>query len=172
MKTPNKPSTKKHHNRDDLIGEHKWGDAGQVFLLFLFLIVWILDSFVFKYSTFLAKYVPVYLRITLGVFILIYAWWLARSGLRIVFGEKRGKPEVIRKGVFSKVRHPIYLGAILLYLGMILFTFSLISVALWIFIILFYIRISKYEEKILTAYFGEEYLDYKKEVPMLFPKLF
>jgi protein-S-isoprenylcysteine O-methyltransferase Ste14 len=172
MKTPNNPSTKKHNDRDDLIGEHKWGDAGQVVLLILFLIIWILDSFVFNYSTFLATYVPLYFRIPLGILILIYALWFARSGLRIVFGEKREKPEVIRKGVFSKVRHPIYLGAILLYFGMILFTFSLISVVLWTFIILFYIWISKYEEKILSEYFGKEYLDYKKEVPMLFPKLF
>lgn len=172
MNTSIDPSTKKHHNRDDLIGEHKLGDAGQVVLLILFLLIWILDSFVFNYSTFLAKYVPLYFRIPLGFLDLIYAWWFARSGLRIVFGEKRDKPEVIRKGVFSKVRHPIYLGAILLYLGMILITFSLISVAFWIFIILFYIWISKYEERILTEYFGKEYQEYKNEVPMLLPKLF
>ena len=172
MNTPNDLSTKKHQNRDDLIGEHKWGDTGQVVLLILFLIIWILDSFVFNYSTFLATYVPLYFRIPLGFLVLMYAWWFARSGLRIVFGEKRDKPEVIRKGVFLRVRHPIYLGAILLYFGMILITFSLISAALWIFIILFYIWISKYEEKILTEYFGKEYKNYKREVPMLFPKLF
>lgn len=172
MKTSNDQPTKKHEDREDLLGEHKWGDIGQIIFLFLFLIVWILDSFVYSYSTFLSGYVHLYIRITLGFFVLMYAWWLARSGLRIVFGEKRVKPEVIRKSVFLKVRHPIYLGAILLYLGMIIFTFSLISVALWICIILFYIWISKYEEKILTEYFDQEYLDYKKEVPMLFPKLF
>jgi protein-S-isoprenylcysteine O-methyltransferase Ste14 len=172
MKTNTENDLKKHQNRDDLIGEHKWGDTGQVILLVLFLIVWILDSFVYQYSTILAAHVPLIIRIILGSLVLIYAWWLARSGLRIVFGEKREKPEVIRKGVFSKVRHPIYLGAILLYLGMILFTFSLISAALWIIIIIFYIGISKYEEKVLTTYFGEEYLKYKKKVPMLFPKLF
>ncbi len=172
MEANNQNNLKKHKDRNDLVGEHKWGDAGQVVLLILFLTMWIFDSFVFNYSTFLAVYIPLYIRIILGVAVLVYSWWLARSGLRIVFGEKRGNPEVIRKGVFSKVRHPIYLGSILLYLGMVIFTLSLISFIFWIFIILFYIWISKYEEKVLSKYFGEEYLEYKNDVPMLFPKLF
>lgn len=173
MKTNSSNQLKKHGDRDDLIGEHRWGDAGQVVLLIIFLAIWITDSFVFKYSTFLADSIPVFIRIIAGVLVLGYSLWLARAGLKIVFGEKREKSEVIKKGVFSKVRHPIYLGAILLYLGLIFFTFSLLSLGFWLFIIIpFYIWISKYEEKILTEHFGQEYLDYKNEVPMLFPRIF
>jgi len=73
--------------------------------------------------------------------------------------------------VFGLVRHPIYLGSILLYLGLILYTLSLASVVIWLVIIVFYYFISRYEEKILTDFFGEEYVSYKQKVPMLFPKL-
>jgi len=30
---------KAHHNRDDLVGEHRFGDLGQMILLIVFLIV-------------------------------------------------------------------------------------------------------------------------------------
>jgi protein-S-isoprenylcysteine O-methyltransferase Ste14 len=67
------------------------------------------------------------------------------------------------------VRHPIYLGAILAYAGMISLTLSLASAAIFIIIVAFYYFISKYEEKLLTQRFGEEYREYMKKVPMLFP---
>jgi protein-S-isoprenylcysteine O-methyltransferase Ste14 len=50
---------------------------------------------------------------------------------------------------------------------------SLAATALLLVIILFYRFISRYEEILLTERFGDEYRDYKKKVPMLFPlKLF
>ena len=155
--------------RKDLAGEHPAGDAVQLIFLFVFLIVWGLDSFLFQYTTFLAESVPWYIRLTAGILILVFAFSLARSGLRIVFGEERNTPGVITKGVFSIVRHPVYLGAILLYFGMIIFTFSLASAALWLIIIIFYIFISRYEEKLLVNMFGNEYRDYLLTVPMLLP---
>ena len=78
---------------------------------------------------------------------------------------------MISTGVFRYVRHPIYTGAILFYLGATLMTMSLASLALWGLIIGFYIRISRYEEQILTEAFGNDYLEYKKKTGMLFPKL-
>ena len=48
----NTSNTKTHHGRNDLIGEHKWGDMGQILFLICFLIIWIGDSFVLNYSTF------------------------------------------------------------------------------------------------------------------------
>jgi protein-S-isoprenylcysteine O-methyltransferase Ste14 len=171
MKTINTAQLKKHAGRNDLIGEHRWGDAGQVILLFIFLAIWISDSFFLRYTTFLAQQIPSFVLLITGTLVLFFSWRLTRSGLRIVFGEKREKPEVLNRGVFGMVRHPIYLGSILLYLGLIVYTLSLASAALWLFIIFFYYFISRYEERILTDYFGEEYLRYKKEVPMLFPRL-
>ena len=67
------------------------------------------------------------------------------------------------------VRHPIYLGAILGYAGMICMTLSLASAAIFILIVAFYVYISRYEEKLLTKRFGNEYREYMKKVPMLCP---
>jgi hypothetical protein len=45
---------RRHENREDLVGEHPFGDAGQLIFLIVFLALWALDSFVFRFSTFLA----------------------------------------------------------------------------------------------------------------------
>ncbi|KPK87696.1 MAG: hypothetical protein AMS27_01660 [Bacteroides sp. SM23_62_1] len=158
-----------HENRPDLAGEYKYGDAGQLILAVIFLIVWVLDSFIFTYSTFLNENLKWYVQVIPGMIILAIAGYLARAGLKMVFGEIREKPEVITKGVFSIVRHPVYLGSILTYLGMIVLTLSLFSVIIWIIAIVFYYYISRHEEKLLIAKFGKEYEDYMKKVPMLFP---
>ena len=160
---------KKHNDRPDLSGEHRWGDLGQIILFVIFFATWIVDSFVLEVSTFLTEYVPWYIRVPTAIIILVFSSYLARAGLKIVFGEQREKPAVIRESVFRYVRHPIYLGAILLYLGMILVTFSLLSACVWIIIIPFYYYISRYEEKILVQEFGDQYKDYMKDVPMLIP---
>jgi len=143
---------------------------GQLILFLAFMGIWVTDSFFFHYSTYLAEKVPYFIRILLAGLVLIAGWYLARGGMKAVFGTAREKPEVISKGVFRIVRHPIYTGAILFYLGALLSTFSLASTALWLLIIGFYIYISRYEESILSEAFGEEYLKYKKNTGMLFPK--
>lgn len=170
----NKKNPKAHQHRrfagrEDLAGENPLGDTIQAIFLILFLAVWILDSFVLKYSTFLADQVAWYIRWPAALIVLVLAFLLAGSGSRVVFGEQRDPPRVITNGAFSLVRHPIYLGAIMLYLGTVLLTLSLLSAALWVLIIVFYRYISRYEESLLINIFGDEYRDYKKRVPMLFP---
>jgi protein-S-isoprenylcysteine O-methyltransferase Ste14 len=151
------------------VGEHRVGDAGQAFFPILFLIVYVADSFIFRFTTFMNEIVPNIIRVPAGIIVLIAAGYLSRSGLKIVFNEVREKPEVIRKGVFSYVRHPIYLGEILLYLGLLFFSLSVASFLVWLLIIFFLNYISRYEEKILVDYFGDEYRNYMKEVPGWIP---
>ena len=162
---------KLHSNRQDLAGEHVFGDLGQIILFIIFLAVWTTNSFFINYPTFISKYIPLFVRIPLSIIILIISGYLAKAGLNIVFGEIREEPDVITKGVFGVVRHPIYLGSILLYLGLLTFTFSIMATVIWIIIVVFYYFISKHEEKLLLKKFGEKYEDYIKDVPMLIPRI-
>ena len=93
------------------------------------------------------------------------------AGMKTVFGEVREKPQVIRKGVFGIVRHPIYLAEILTYLGLLLISLSIVSAVIWVLAIIFLFIISRYEERLLLDFFGEEYREYMNEVPMWIPKL-
>jgi protein-S-isoprenylcysteine O-methyltransferase Ste14 len=162
---------RRHHDREDLAGEHVFGDLGQLILLIIFLTAWIIDSFFVHYSTFTAKSIPLFVRIPAAALILLISGYIAKAGLKIVFGEVREVPVVIREGVFAVVRHPVYLGAILLYLGLIALTFSLISAVIWIFIIAFYHFIAGKEEKLLLEKFGKEYETYIRDVPMWLPRI-
>jgi protein-S-isoprenylcysteine O-methyltransferase Ste14 len=168
-KKPGNHQAKQHAGREDLTGEHRLGDSLQMIFIILFLAVWILDSFLLGFSTFLAGSIPWFIRFPVGVILLIFAFYLAQSGLRAVFGRPQETPHVITGGVFSVVRHPIYLGAILAYAGMTCLTLSLVSAALLVVIIVFYHYISRYEEKLLTQRFGDEYREYMRKVPMLLP---
>ena len=162
---------KAHENREDLTGEHPFGDMGQIILFFMFLAVWITDSFFFHYSDFLRHYIPLFVRIVIGVVILVISIYLFWGSHKIVFGQVREKPVVINKGVFCRVRHPMYLSAIMLYFGLLSFTLSIFAMIVWIIALIFYHLIASYEEKLLIEKFGESYSQYQSEIPMWIPRI-
>jgi protein-S-isoprenylcysteine O-methyltransferase Ste14 len=162
---------KRYKERDDLSGEHTVGDTGQILLACLFAAIWIPDTFFLKYTTFLNSYVPLGFRIPFGVVLLVVSGYLAQTGLSIVFGEKRENPSVIRESVFNVVRHPIYLSEIVLYCGLLMLSISLAAFVVLLMAIVFLHYISRFEERLLLARFGEEYRKYMQEVPMWIPRL-
>ncbi|MBN1133267.1 MAG: isoprenylcysteine carboxylmethyltransferase family protein [Bacteroidales bacterium] len=162
---------KKHKEHPHLTGEHPWGDTIQLMLFFIFIAVYILDSFFFEISIFLTKYISNTVRVPIAILIFVMGSILAVGASRKVFISKHSEPEVIRNGVFGIVRHPLYLGVILFYLAAVILSLSIISFALWILIVVFYYLISNYEEKLLNEAFGEKYRDYKESTGMFFPKI-
>jgi protein-S-isoprenylcysteine O-methyltransferase Ste14 len=87
--------------------------------------------------------------------------------------EIRENQKLIKEGLYRYSRHPYYLFLLIEVLG-----FTLIPNAYYTFLIglivytsVIYVRIH-YEEKALIEKFGQEYLDYKKEVPALLPLKF
>ena len=159
------------HQRSDLAGEHKYGDAGQFAIAFVFVMIWICDSFIFQYTTFLNRSIPNSIRLPLGIVFLTVSAFLAGKGLSIVFGETRENPGVIRKSVFGVIRHPIYLSEILLYLGLLMLSLSLAAALIWVIAILFLHYIATYEEMLCLARYGDEYSRYMRDVPMWVPRI-
>ncbi|MCD4666007.1 MAG: isoprenylcysteine carboxylmethyltransferase family protein [Bacteroidales bacterium] len=73
-------------------------------------------------------------------------------------------------GIYSTVRHPLYLGNYLMWIGIVLFTFNIyfliiVSLAYW----LYYERIMFAEERFLEKKFGEKYLQWSLKVPAFIP---
>lgn len=158
-------------NRDDLAAENPIGDTIQILMAIVYVVIMILDAFIFKFSTFLSNYIPIFVYLPMGISFLLLAAYLGGISHQIVFKERRDPPIVINKSVFKFVRHPMYLGVILLYIGSFWLSLSLICLILIPFIIIIYDKFAKYEEKKLIEKFGDEYLKYKKEVGRWFPKL-
>ena len=157
-------------HRRDLAGEHHIGDAGQLILAILFAIVYVADSFILNWTTFLNDVAPNVVRAPIGVALLVVAAYLAKTGLDTVFGQVREEPHVIRTGVFALVRHPIYLSEVLLYLGMLMLSVSLAAAVVWLGSIAFLHYIALHEERLLLARFGDEYAAYMRDVPMWLPR--
>ena len=118
-------------------GEHPFGDSGQLILLVLFLLIWVLDSLFLRISTFLSDFISLYIRLVLLGLILVTAVYLVRSGHVVVSHEQRPSG-VVSTGVFRYVRHPLYLGSIMFYLGLAVSTASLFSLGLVVLIFIFY----------------------------------
>ena len=74
-------------------------------------------------------------------------------------------------GPFKYVRHPMYVGLYLLFIGTGILFFSYP----WFIIMIFFMPIwyfnCRIEEKQMTAIHGEKYTEYRKRIGMFFPKL-
>lgn len=73
-------------------------------------------------------------------------------------------------GIYSTMRHPLYFGNYLMWIGIVIFTFNIyfviiVSLAFW----LYYERIMFAEERFLERKFGERYLEWSKTVPAFIP---
>lgn len=79
---------------------------------------------------------------------------------------------LIQGGPYALVRNPMYLGILLIGLGivMILFNWWVAGIFLLVFVTRYLLLIFK-EEKKLLAVFSKDYRDYYKKVPRIFPSI-
>jgi protein-S-isoprenylcysteine O-methyltransferase Ste14 len=151
-------------------GEHPFGDIGQLTLVALFLVVWVGDSFFLHWSTFLSDWVPHTVRMTILGLAVLPALILLWTGHPVISGKER-PDHVLDTGPFRHVRHPLYLAALLGYVGTAISSLSLFSLALLIPIFVFYNYIASYEEKLLEARFGEAYREYERRTGKWLPRV-
>ena len=140
--------------------EHPEGDKYQLIMFGLFIAIWILDSFVVR-ATLLDYLVPWYLRVAAGALITVIGAYLVNESHKMVIDS--GVPEFIDWGVYSMVRHPMYLGIMVIYLGLFVSTISVASLVLLAGIFYVYDRIADYEETQIIENIGERYLEYRKK---------
>jgi protein-S-isoprenylcysteine O-methyltransferase Ste14 len=160
-----------HEHRKDLAGEYRWGDTGQIVLAIVFVIGMISDLFLIKLSDSWQNVFPWFLRIFLFIPLFIIAGYFAQRAHKKVFGEEQKEIIVIKTEVFARIRHPMYFGSILTFLSFVILSLSVIALVVFVVIILFYYYLCRYEEQLLIEKLGDEYKNYMKNVPMLFPRL-
>jgi protein-S-isoprenylcysteine O-methyltransferase Ste14 len=84
----------------------------------------------------------------------------------------RAKGKLVTNSLYSIIRHPQYLGLILIILGFNIQWPTLPTIIMAPILILMYLRLAKIEEKELEKDFGEVYKNYLKQVPPFIPKIF
>jgi len=110
-------------------------------------------------------FVLFFLAVIYWLIIFIAAWSVHYQAIR----NTAEIDKIISTGIYRRVRHPMYSGDIILAWGFFL-AFPYLSVligVLWLTaVLLFWARL---EEKAMTKKFGQAYLKYKSETPMLIP---
>jgi protein-S-isoprenylcysteine O-methyltransferase Ste14 len=108
---------------------------------------------------------------TWGVIIIKMAFKNYRLREFLGFSNTEGQLELMQSGVLKYVRHPIYSGTILLFIGFWLFIPNVLNLVTVICTFLYLpIGIRLEEEKLIVEY-GDLYRRYKDKVPALIPDL-
>lgn len=131
----------------------------------IFLAFWILPSKYLFPRTTISAFVFA-LTFMYGVYSWLTAFKVHPKAPRSVFEIDK----LVKEGIYARVRHPMYSGDIILAWGLFLYfpnSRVLASIGWLTIVLLFWMRI---EEKALSEKFGEEYNEYKRRVPMIFPK--
>ncbi|MFN4133246.1 MAG: methyltransferase family protein [Candidatus Hadarchaeales archaeon] len=103
----------------------------------------------------------------LSTLIILAGFWLIGIGW-----QKIHKSEgLVTDGIYAHVRHPQYLGIILITLGFLIQWPTLLTLAMWPILVVMYYQLAKKEELELETRFTKDYQKYKHRVPMFLPSL-
>jgi len=113
------------------------------------------------------------LRAAIGTPIVLLSFYFESKSCSVL-GKPQSHPQEIRKlitsGIYSKMRHPVYLGRMLMNLGfLIIFPIVPMLIVAIVFVIVWYLM-ALHEEMLLMKKFGRNYKKYREKVPMFIPK--
>ncbi len=95
-------------------------------------------------------------------FVLIAAAW------RVLYAAQQ-KNELATTGPYARVRHPQYVGFVLVMFGFLLQWPTLLTLAMFPVLLWMYVRLARTEEREAIAAFGDAYRQYAARVPAFFP---
>lgn len=105
---------------------------------------------------------------------LLRFWGVAYAGSLTRVTGSVGAPELVVAGPFAFVRNPLYVGNILLYVGVAVMSSALwpwLTIATGAYFFYQYMMIVSLEEEFLHSHFGALYTNYQSSVPKFVPRL-
>lgn len=93
---------------------------------------------------------------------------LVAIGWAQVFGARHG---LMTRGIYRVIRHPQYLGLILVIVALIIQWPTLLTLLMAPVLVVMYVRQARREDRALEDRFGGAFTDYKSRVPEFFPLL-
>jgi len=135
---------------------------------YVFVMLFDVGTLSFGYPSILERVSAYPLLLLPAVFLIGFGGYLVRQSHGAVFA-KTEKPRFLKSGVYSLVRHPMYLGGLMILLGFLFLEFSLVAFAIWIVYLVLCDWMASYEEKDLLRVLGKEYADYQSRVPKWLP---
>lgn len=154
------------------------GDKGSIWIMFILIAIGYALSFrvaatrlgrIYHWDIFFAAGV---LLIIIGLIIRIKAISELKQHFTYTVTEIENH-ELIDTGLYKNIRHPGYLGQLLIFMGTALSFSNWLSVVfMMIPVLIGYINRIIVEERFLTKQMGQKYIDYQKRTKRLIPKMY
>ena len=97
-------------------------------------------------------------------------FWLLAAAWNVLYEAQRAH-KLATTGAYARVRHPQYVGFVLIMTGFLLQWPTLVTLVMFPILLLVYARLARREEGDMLAQFGDEYRRYMAAVPAFIPRL-
>jgi protein-S-isoprenylcysteine O-methyltransferase Ste14 len=97
-------------------------------------------------------------------------FWLIAAAWRVLYAAQ-ARQELAVEGAYAYVRHPQYVGFILVMFGFLLQWPTLLTLVMFPVLVWMYVRLARSEEHEVAAEFGDAYRRYAQRVPAFVPRL-
>jgi protein-S-isoprenylcysteine O-methyltransferase Ste14 len=97
-------------------------------------------------------------------------FWLLSVAWEVLHKSQR-EDRLATTGIYAKMRHPQYVGFILIMIGFLLQWPTILTLAMFPILVLMYVRLAIGEEREMRAQFGTVYDEYAARTPAFIPRL-
>lgn len=97
-------------------------------------------------------------------------FWLTAAAWRVLYQAQK-TCTLAMSGAYARIRHPQYVGFVLVLTGFLLQWPTLLTLAMYPVLVYMYVRLAKREEQEAHATFGAEYERYARHVPAFIPRV-
>jgi protein-S-isoprenylcysteine O-methyltransferase Ste14 len=97
-------------------------------------------------------------------------FWMISAAWRVLYHAQRSG-RLATSGPYARVRHPQYVGFVLVLTGFLVQWPTLLTLAMYPVLIWMYVRLARAEERETRAAFGKEFDAYAASVPAFVPAL-
>ncbi len=101
--------------------------------------------------------------------LLVAGFVLLARAWRVLYQAQRTQ-QLATTGPYTQVRHPQYVGFVVILLGLLLQWPTLLTLAMFPVLVVMYVRLARREEREAVATFGEAYLRYAATTPAFIPR--
>ena len=101
--------------------------------------------------------------------LIVLGFWLLASAWNVLYAAQRAH-RLATTGPYARVRHPQYVGFVVILFGFLLQWPTLLTLAMFPFLTYMYLRLARMEEKDALTEFGESYRRYMQQVPAFIPR--
>lgn len=106
----------------------------------------------------------------LSAILIAGGFWLLAAAWNVLYTNQR-RGTLAATGPYARVRHPQYVGFVLIMFGFLLQWPTILTLAMFPVLVFMYVRLALHEERDSERAFGDEWARYAARTPRFFPRL-